>query len=68
MTFEHRHCFLYSPDIITNLLSLSNEDNNNKTMFPCRYGQQVDFDSDNADIQQQHNSNYLFAPLLTTSC
>ena len=30
----------------------SNEDNNNKNMFRCRYGQQVDFDSDNADIQK----------------
>ena len=37
-------------------MSLSNEDNKNKNMFRCRYEQQVSFDSDNADIQQQHNS------------
>ena len=54
-TFEQRHCFLYSPDLITNLMRLSNEDNNNKNMFRRRYGQQVDFGSDNADIQQQHS-------------
>ena len=32
-TFEQRHCFLYSPDLIANVMRLSNEDNNNKTCF-----------------------------------
>ena len=32
-TFEQRHCFLYSPDLIANLMRLSNEYNNNNTCF-----------------------------------
>ena len=37
-------------------MSLFNEDNYNKNMFRCRYGQQVSFGSDNDDIPHQHNS------------
>ena len=55
MTFEQHYCFIDSPDLISRKMSLHHEDNNNNNMFRCSCGQQVDFGSDNADIQQQHN-------------
>ena len=60
-TFQQRHCFIDSPYLITNYTSLPDEDNNKNNMFHCRYGQQVDFSSDDADIQQSQHHRTVYS-------